>query len=137
MKLFNTLVSFLILIIFFCILTIWVKTAISSIYRDIFVFQNFMEKNAHIVWYHWIISFFITGIPLWTTTVYYIVRKLQSRLYISYLEAFYFFGAYLTLILLILVHLVPAIISGIVVAIHLLFLILIAASVLFIEKIKL
>lgn len=129
MKHFNTLIYFLVLVIFFAFLTLWVKIAISSIYRDIFVFQNFMENNAHIAWHHWIISLFVTGIPLWITTIYYMVRKFQLYPHISYLEVLYFFSAYFSFVLMILVHLVPVIISGIIAAIHLLFLILMVASV--------
>ena len=114
---------FLILLFPFTILSMWVQTAVSSIYRDIFVNQNFMEKVSGVEWYHLLASLFATGIPLWLTTIYYLFKKWKTVL--SFTEVFYLFMSYFSLMIMLIGHMTRPIFWGTLLAIHIIFLILI------------
>jgi len=113
---------FLILSIPFTILSIWVKTAISSIYRDIFIYHNFVEKNSTVDWYYLLAGIFFTGIPLWLTTIYYLFKKWKTILSVT--EVFYLFMCYFSFMIMLIGHMTRPIFWGTMLAIHIIFLVL-------------
>lgn len=119
---------FLILLIPFYILSTWVWTAIASIYRDIFIYHNFMETIRGVEWYYLLADVFFMGVPLWATTVYFVFKKWQFRSNISYLESFYLFMSYFAFMMMQIGHMTRPFFWGTMLAIHILFLILIVVS---------
>ena len=114
---------FLILLVPFTILSIWVRAAILSTYRDIFVNHTFIEQVSRTEWYHLLILLFATGIPLWLTTVYYGFKKWKQVL--SFTEVFYLFMSYFSFMIMLIGHMTRPIFWGSFLAIHIIFLILI------------
>jgi len=111
----------LILLVPFTILSLWVQTAVSSIYRDIFINQSFIQKMSGVEWYHLVASLFATGIPLWLITVYYFIRKWKAIL--SFTEVFYIFMCYISFFYMLLTHIYPPFWITMLI-VHILFLIL-------------
>lgn len=112
----------LILLVPFTILSIWVLAGILFLYKDIFVYQDFVEKNRTIEWYYLLAGMFFTGIPLWLTTVYYVLKKWKMNSNFSDLESFYLFTSYLSFMLMLIGHMTRPIVWGTMLAIHILFL---------------
>ena len=116
--------KFVILFIFFTILSIWFLVGGSSIYMDIFVYQNFMEKVWRTEWYYLLAGVFFTGMPLWLTTIYFLFRKWKTGSIITDIEVFYLFGAYFFFTIMLISHMTRPFFWGTMLALHILFLIL-------------
>jgi len=122
---------FFILFIPLLILSIWVWAIVYSIYGDIFIYHNLIDGEFTINWFHSFVFLFLTGIPLWIITVYFIFKKLPHYFNISYIELFYIFMGYLTFIIILIGHQIRPIVWETIlltIIIHIWFLILIVIS---------
>jgi hypothetical protein len=99
--------SFWILLFPFLLLSVWVYTYIDTLYNDLFLYSNFTEINKDVEWYYHLISPFYGGIPLWLSTVHYLFKMWQLKLFKFNCATFYLFVGYFSFLWMLLGHIYP------------------------------